>query len=89
MIIVEQDEKTIVNFNDVTKIYITSPIEINDGEFEIMAENEWITQILGYYKTEERAKEVLEEITDMYCRCNSEYGSIGYVRNRVYKMPKE
>ena len=89
MIIIKQDEKTIINFDDVTKISINSPIGTNDGEFKITAENILTAEILGYYKTEKRAKEVLEEITDMYCRCNIEYGSIGYVRNRVYKMPKE
>ena len=46
-----------------------------------MAENKWITEILGYYKTEERAKEVLEDIMEFYV--------ITEERNKVYRMPKE
>ena len=81
MIIVEQDEKTIINFDEVTKILITSPIGTNDGEFKITAENILTAEILGYYKTEERAKEVLEDIMEFYV--------ITEERNKVYRMPKE
>ena len=77
MIIVTQDEETIVNFDDVTKIYIKNPFENNDGEFEIRAENVWNVNFLGYYKTKERAKEVLQEIVSTY------------QINTVYEMPKE
>ena len=77
MIIVTQDEETIVNFDDVTKIYIKNPFENNDGKFEIRAENVWNVKFLGYYKTKERAKEVLQEIVSTY------------QINTVYEMPKE
>lgn len=90
MRIVGQDRTEIFNFDRIKKIWIDGNVLNNVlyktyTEFEICADGE----ILGYYKTEERAKKVLEEITDMYCSCNSEYGNIGYVKNRVYKMPKE
>lgn len=47
--------------------------------------------ILGLYKTEERAKEVLEEIIELYMKCNCDsYGAgFGYVANTVFKMPVE
>lgn len=87
MIIVSQDKMQIFNFDRIKNIWIDDNVlDKTDTEFEICADGE---TSLGYYKTEERTKEVLEEIIDMYCRCNSEYGSMGYVRNRVYKMPKE
>lgn len=86
MIIVGQDKMQIFNFDRIKNIWIDDNVlDKTDTEFEICADGE----TLGFYTTEKRAKEVLEEITDMYCRCNNEYGSIGYVRNYVYKMPKE
>ena len=73
MIIVSQDKKTIVNFDKVKSIWIDDNVlDKTNTEFEICAGGE----TLGFYTTEKRAKEVLQEITDMY-------------RNRVYEMPKE
>ena len=95
MIIVEQDEKTIINFDDVTKISINSPIGTNNGEFKITAENILTAEILGYYKTEERAKEVLQEIIQTYqivMTKNNRYGKeLDKIEqfNTVYEMPKE
>ena len=95
MIIVEQDEKTIINFDDVTKISINSPIGTNNGEFKITAENILTAEILGYYKTEERAKEVLQEIISTYqivMTKNNRYGKeLDKIEqfNTVYEMPKE
>lgn len=62
MIIVSQDKDVIVNFDTITKLWIQNPLENDDGEFTIIAENEWISERLGYYKIEERAKKVLQEI---------------------------
>lgn len=82
MIIVSQDKETIVNFDNVLKIYI-----------EIIERNIWITArqkdrdvILAEYKTKERAKEVLQEIIDMYKfnRCEA----VGQ-KNAVYRMPED
>ena len=96
MIIVGQDNMEIFNFDEIFRLYVDNwsneEFTTEPNCFCIKAEkssDNMICAFLGEYKTEERAKEVLEEITDMYCRCNIEYGSIGYVRNHVYKMPKE
>ena len=47
--------------------------------------------ILGIYDTEERAKEVLQEIIETYEDCNESVvpTGYGYVKNKVYEMPKE
>lgn len=42
---------------------------------------------LGFYGTEERAKEVLMEIVIKYNRSNNIYE--GYVENVVYEMPEK
>ena len=96
MIIVSQDKMEIFNFDEIFRLYVDNwsneEFATEPNCFCIKAEkssDNMICAFLGEYKTEEKAKEVLEEITDMYCRCNNEYGSIGYVRNYVYKMPKE
>lgn len=98
MIIVTQDEETIVNFDDVTKIYIKNPFENNDGKFEIRAENVWNVEILGYYKTKERAKEIFKDISLRYEAielCKREHimpDILGYTigdYTPVYEMPKE
>lgn len=60
MIIVSQDREGIINFERITNIWINKNIE---GEyFEIKADGE----LLGNYKTEKRAKEVLQEIVGKY-----------------------
>ena len=70
MIIVNQDKDKIINFDHITEFCINNPLENNEGEFEIIAENEWTREVLGYYKTEERAKEIIKEITDFYTRAD-------------------
>ena len=92
MIIVSQNGKSIYNFDNIkcidileNEIYITDDILANEGG------------LIGGYKTEERAKEVLEEIIESY------FTSIDYKYNQtllagdlkeyraglVYRMPKE
>ena len=48
-----------------------------------------ICAFLGGYKTEERAKEVLQEIINTYLDCNEEniYEKFAYVKNKVFEMP--
>lgn len=50
-----------------------------------------ICAFLGEYKTQERAKEVLGEIIELYMECNfnSYGGNFGYVTNAVFEMPLE
>ncbi|MCI8362243.1 MAG: hypothetical protein HFJ41_03790 [Clostridia bacterium] len=64
MIIVSQDKDKIFNFNNLTQIYITTD---EDGtEYEIRRETvDSLYDTLGDYKTEKRAKEVLQEIIQM------------------------
>ena len=76
MIIVSQDREEIVNFDKVESIWICSDEE---GSFtiEVTADT---NNTLGYYKTKEKAKEVLQEIIRYYAT-----GNIG----QVYKMPED
>lgn len=76
MVIVSQDKKDVAVFDNMKilgvrghKIAITDNITTSGSAF-----------VIGEYKTEERAKEVLEEIT-------LAYSNIG--KCIVYKMPKE
>ena len=66
MIIVSQDKDVIVNFNNVENIWINNPLENDDGKFEIRAESYSNNMIIGKYETEERVKEVLQEILIRY-----------------------
>lgn len=86
MIIVSQDKAEIVNFENV----VTMRLGYN-GKHIVRAENKDKVCELGEYATEERAKEVLEEIIEEYKNSNavSFYEGYGYVMNRVYEMPKE
>lgn len=64
MIIVSQDKKQLVNLRNITRIFIEDFSEDGDG-FGIGADtNSAESQCwdLGYYATEERAKEVLQKI---------------------------
>lgn len=109
MIIVNQDKDIIFNFENIDIIEIENPSEEDDddddddGMFEILAittsDNKFL---LGEYKTEERAKEVLQEIMSAFSDFEyfksteeSNKNNIGikifanYGTIDVYKMPKE
>lgn len=62
MIIVSQDKKTIINFESITRVSIVPPVE--KGYKYSIAINGCLD--LGYYETEERAKEVLKSIKAAY-----------------------
>lgn len=67
MIIVSQDKKELINFNNMENIEIDNPFENNDGKFTIEATSiDTNSYFLGEYDTEERAKEVLQEIVETY-----------------------
>lgn len=91
MIIVSQDKLQIFNFKTAKNIWIEDEeVEINQIEqivYSIYIDGE----MLGAYETEERAKEVLQEIINTYLDCNEEniYEKFAYVKNKVYEMPKE
>lgn len=82
MIIVNQDKDMIVNFDNVENIDIVADL---DGTGEIPFKIYFVTsssrEELGKYKTEERTKEVLEDIVQFYIRTEDQ--------NKVYRMPKE
>ena len=65
MIIVSQDKDKIVNFDNLTQIYITR----DEEETATFIRYETVDSLyddLGQYKTEERAKEVLQKILSKY-----------------------
>ena len=95
MIIVSQDKELILNFENIDAIEIGNPLEYDDGMFKVFAsttsDNEYT---LGKYKTEERAKEVLQEIMKRYleikCFYNSKYEVMQAIEQpKVFEMPKE
>ncbi len=91
MIIVSQDKKNIYNFDNVKSIDIVgNEIYISDDILSDMG-----TRIANY-KTEERAKEVLQEIIKVYKFYNGKiyyvddvHNLLGDYENGVYEMPVE
>ena len=87
MIIVSQDENAILNFDNTTTIKTEKHIEkceivarVNNGHFAT----------LGEYATEERAKEVLEEISERLENWeNLKVGQPTGICSYRYIMPKE
>ena len=95
MIIVSQDKDLILNFKNIDAIGIGNPLEYVDGMFKVFAsttsDNEYT---LGRYSTEERGKEVLEEIMKKYleikCFYNSKYEVMQDIEQpKVFEMPVE
>ena len=98
MIIVSQDKMEIFNFNEIFRLYIDNwsneEFATEPNCFCIKAEksnDNMICAFLGEYKTEERAKEVLQEIIKAYLGCNEQnvLAEYAYVKNKAYEMPKE
>ncbi len=90
MIIINQDKDKIINFDNMTRVYIN----FDEGDDDVCIRTETVDSLyedLGYYKTEARAKEVLQEIIEAYLECNAQsYSSgFGYVKNKVFEMPEE
>jgi len=95
MIIVSQDKYNILNFNTTVNIGIEEISTLN-YIVQITAQTNGNTIILGKYVTEERAKEVLQEIVKTYVL--TEQYKVEYERTRIklmmegillYEMPKE
>lgn len=93
MIIVSQDKMEIFNFEEIFRLYVDNwsneEFATEPNCFCIKAEkssDNMICAFLGEYKTEERAKEVLAEIINMY-KFNK-YEAVGQ-KNTVYKMPED
>ncbi len=97
MIIVSQDSKTILNLNNLQNIRIERYSTHQKGKYiyKIFGGNfEGYATEIGTYETEERAKEVLNEIVKKYADClysDDGYGSFQTITipPKVYKMPEE
>ena len=102
MIIVSQDKSEIFNFSEIFRLYIDT---LSSKEFATepycwcvraeKASDNMMCAFLGEYATEERAKEVLQEILERYnvLKKNTTYaqGDSGFTFNGhyYYEMPKE
>ena len=88
MIIVSQDKKTIVNFENIQNIKIEPYGTHIKGKkiYKIFSGNfEGYEAELGTYETEERAKEVLAEITEFW-----KGGAMTDCRGFIcYEMPED
>ena len=89
MIIVSQEKNRIINFDNILQIYIT--IDEDDKGCYIQYEdcnNSY--EGLGKYNTEERAKEVLQEITTRHGNWeNMKVGQPSGICLPVYEMPED
>lgn len=72
MIIVSQDKRMIINFENIVGIVIRKNTNENIYQIQCKSENEKSCRIIGKYATEERAKEVLNSIVEFYSR--EDYG---------------
>ena len=89
MIIIEQDGTYFVNFKNIEQI--TMAVDREETEYAIIAETLNDDEVvLGTYATEERAKEVLQEIIERYTNWNNlVYGQPTGICSPKYEMPKE
>ncbi len=89
MIILNQDRTSILNFNNVSNIYI----DTNETNKKIYSTNTMgtIETMLGEYKSEERAKEVLQEIIEALApRKPQNLTELANYRQTIkYEMPEE
>lgn len=90
MIILSQDKEKIVNFDNLTQVYITQ----DEEEIACFIRFETVDSLyddLGEYKTEERAKEVLQEIVSKYKTTlyNSKTNETVVNVPKVYEMPEK
>lgn len=91
MIIISQEKDEILNFNNIMNIQVTNCEEdgyLISAGFIVGRDDNY--RDLDYYKTEERAKEVLQEIVENY-RKNIIHGSSSCFGSTkvVYEMPED
>ena len=85
----------IINFDNIVGIVIRKNTNENLYQVQCKSENEKNKRILGKYKTEERAKEVLQEIiiayqtTEICYRGQVNYNPINSIHRPIYEMPAE
>lgn len=85
MLIRSQDKKTIFDMSGCT-LRINLENEVYGFGNDSLSEDP--PTILGYYSTEERAIEVLDEICMNYISLNSTKDNNSYVKNGIYQMPE-
>ncbi len=86
MIIVSQDKEKIVNFDNLTQVYITQ----DEEETAYFIRYETVDSLyddLGKYETEERAKEVLQEIVSKYSSYLKLKGGPAILRGQMDVQP--
>ena len=86
MIIVSQDKTKIVNFDNLTQIYITQDEE-KTATFIRYETVDSVYDDLGEYKTKERAKEVLQEIVKKYSSYLELKGGPAIIQGRMDIQP--
>lgn len=89
MIMVSQDKDNVINYDNVTSLWIDDNVlDKTNTTFYINADEDF----LGEYETEERAKEVLQEITEKICEgSNIQMDIEGInceVSKQIYYMPE-
>lgn len=103
MIIMSQDRTEAFNFYEIFRLYVDNwsneEFATEPNCFCIKAEkssDNMICAFLGEYKTEERAKEVLQEIVNLFGICkiaNKSYEEADIIiklkKQAIYEMPKE
>ena len=98
MIIVSQDKMEIFNFEEIFRLYVDNwsneEFATEPNCFCLKAEkssDNMICAFLGEYKTEERAKEVLQEIVSKYKATlyNSKTNETVVNIPKVYEMPEK
>ena len=90
MIIVSQDKETIINFKKANIVNINKLNKKQIGAWFSCNEEENNNVLLAEYATEERAKEVLEEIIERYTNWNNLVcGQPTGECSPKYEMPKE
>lgn len=93
MIILSQNKMMLINFDNISGIVIRKNNEDNMWQLQCKA-NEENKRILGKYKTEERAKEVLVEIINCIenksnIAMNQNEISLSVQNNEVFFMPEK
>lgn len=92
MLILSQDRQRVINFKDITELYINY---IDDDSTIYCDTNNDNEIALGFYKDKERWKEVLIEIVEHYNKVEKSrlYARSGYTPNITgnftYYMPEE
>ena len=77
MIIINQSRDEIINFDRVQNVWIDDSLDNDYKAFELYADGE----LLGFYKKQERAKEVLQEIIKVY--------GADIMTVPIYEMPED